>query len=135
MSAFTYMTILGITLAWTIPMSAASSNGIQFEFASYQVAEDAGSVLIGVLRGDAGNDPVTVDYATTNVTAIAGEDYLEASGTLTFAAGEKLNETQTGLPGTPTATSGCSARTGNRSSCLTPCRTSPSLSKPHPVQC
>ncbi len=37
MSALTYMTILGITLAWTVPMSAASSNGIQFEFASSQV--------------------------------------------------------------------------------------------------
>ena len=54
------------------------------------MAEDAGSVLIGVLRGDDGNFPVTVDYATTNVTAIAGEDYFETSGTLTFAAGEKL---------------------------------------------
>ncbi|HEX7155181.1 MAG TPA: Calx-beta domain-containing protein [Thermoanaerobaculia bacterium] len=32
--------------------------------------------------------PVTVDYATGDVTAIDGDDYTGASGTLTFAAGE-----------------------------------------------
>ena len=32
--------------------------------------------------------PVTVDYATTDGTAMAGEDYAAASGTLELAAGE-----------------------------------------------
>jgi hypothetical protein len=32
--------------------------------------------------------PVTVNYATADVTAFAGEDYVAASGTLTFAPGE-----------------------------------------------
>jgi len=67
-----------------------NDTGVQFELGSYSVAEDAGSVLIGVLRGDDGNFPVTVDYATTNVTATAGVDYRETPGTLTFAAGETL---------------------------------------------
>ena len=31
---------------------------------------------------------VTVDYATSDVTALAGSDYTEASGTLTIDAGE-----------------------------------------------
>ena len=29
-----------------------NDTGIQFEFSSYSLAEDAGSLLIGVLRGD-----------------------------------------------------------------------------------
>ena len=35
-------------------------------------------------------DPVTVEYATANGTAHAGEDYVETSGTLTFAPHERL---------------------------------------------
>ncbi|WP_186376320.1 Calx-beta domain-containing protein, partial [Hyella patelloides] len=34
------------------------------------------------------NDPITVDYTTTDGTAIAGEDYSAISGTLTFNPGE-----------------------------------------------
>jgi hypothetical protein len=37
---------------------------------------------------DPSTSPVTVHYATADGTAIAGEDYLAASGTLTFAPGE-----------------------------------------------
>ena len=67
-----------------------NDTGLGFEFGSYSVAEDAGSVLIGVLRGDDGNFPVSVDYASTNGTATAGQDYTETKGTLAFAAGEKV---------------------------------------------
>ena len=34
------------------------------------------------------DEPVTVDYATVDGTAVAGNDYVAASGTLTFEAGE-----------------------------------------------
>ena len=67
-----------------------NDTGLKFEYSSYSVAEDAGSVLIGVVRGDDGKFPITVDYATTNATATAGQDYTETKGTLTFAAGEKV---------------------------------------------
>src|SRR5207302_569341 len=36
----------------------------------------------------ASSAPVTVNFATQNGTALTGEDYLAASGTLTFAPGE-----------------------------------------------
>jgi len=36
----------------------------------------------------AAGESVTVDYATADGTATAGDDYEEASGTLTFAEGE-----------------------------------------------
>ncbi len=40
----------------------------------------------------AATGPVTVAYATANGTATAGSDYAAASGTLTFAAGETLED-------------------------------------------
>ena len=42
------------------------------------------TVTLSAAQGEA----VTVDYATVDGTAIAGEDYLAAFGTLTFAPGE-----------------------------------------------
>jgi len=67
-----------------------NDTGLQFEVSTYSVAEGAGSVLIGVLRGDDGNFPVTVDYATADVTATNGVDYVGVTNTLPFAAGEKV---------------------------------------------
>jgi Ca2+-binding RTX toxin-like protein len=56
------------------------------------VDEKAGTasfvVLLGGPSGQSSNSTVTVDYATANATATAGTDYVAASGTLTFAAGE-----------------------------------------------
>ena len=64
--------------------------GVQFQFATYSVAEDAGAVLLGVLRGDDGNLPVTVDFATTDLTATNGVDYTGITNTLSFAPQECL---------------------------------------------
>src|SRR5262249_43552263 len=46
-------------------------------FAAFSVTLDAASAT-----------PVTVSYATTDGTAVAGSDYVAASGTLTFAPGQ-----------------------------------------------
>jgi hypothetical protein len=67
-----------------------NDKGLQLEFAKYQVCEDEGSVLIGVLRGDDSSFPVTVEYATADGTALAGQDYTATSGKLEFAASERL---------------------------------------------
>ena len=64
--------------------------GIQFQFATYSVAEDAGAVLIGVVRGDDGILPVTVDLATTDLTATSGLDYTGITNTLSFAPTERF---------------------------------------------
>ena len=40
---------------------------------------------------------MTVDYATSDVTARAGEDYTSASGTLTFATGERSKTIEVGV--------------------------------------
>ena len=53
-------------------------------------AQEGARAAIGftVALAPAGTESVTVDYATADGTARAGEDYLAASGTLVFAPGE-----------------------------------------------
>ncbi|MEI6653474.1 MAG: S8 family serine peptidase [Verrucomicrobiota bacterium] len=57
-----------------------------------QVNEDAGSVTMTVLRDGAALDAATVHYATSAESATAGVDYIEVSGTLTFAPGETTKD-------------------------------------------
>ena len=45
-------------------------------------------VAFTVTLSEASNDPITIDYSTTDGTATAGEDYTATSGTLTFAPGQ-----------------------------------------------
>ena len=61
-----------------------------FSAPAYVVQEDAaaGHATITVNRGGATNIPASVNYATSNGTAVAGSDYTAAAGTLNFAAGE-----------------------------------------------
>jgi hypothetical protein len=61
---------------------------VQFTASSISVIEDVGTLSVTVVRtgGTAGN--LSVDFATANGTAIAGQDYTAASGTLTFSGGE-----------------------------------------------
>jgi hypothetical protein len=61
---------------------------IQFEFANYHAEERSKSAHVTVTLSDKSADTVTVDYATSDGTATAGEDYAPKSGTLTFAPGE-----------------------------------------------
>lgn len=63
---------------------------VGFEFPSYQAREDEPSVVIGITRGDDGDQTVTVDYLTIGSTAAASSDYIEVAGTLSFSPGEKL---------------------------------------------
>ena len=51
-------------------------------------AETGGEMVFSVVLTSRTESTVTVDYETVDVTATAGSDYLSASGTLTFAAGE-----------------------------------------------
>ena len=59
-----------------------------FDAATYNVSEGAGSLAVTVSRSGGVSDGIKVNYATTDGTAKAGQDYTAASGTLTFAAGE-----------------------------------------------
>jgi subtilisin family serine protease len=60
---------------------------LQFNAASYSVAENGLSATVIISRTDGSDGAVTVDYASTDGTATAGADYTANNGTLTFAAG------------------------------------------------
>ena len=81
--------ILGTRTNATVSISD-NDVGVQFIFDTYSVAEDAGAVLLGVVRGDDGILPVTVDFATTDLTATNGLDYTSTNNTLSFAPTERL---------------------------------------------
>jgi hypothetical protein len=63
------------------------TSGLQFSSSAYSVDESAGSVTITVTRGGDTSAAVTVDYATSDGTATAGQDYTAVSGTLPFGSG------------------------------------------------
>lgn len=60
---------------------------VRFKFAEYVVEENVGTALITVERINGSDGIISVDYATSNDTAIAGADYTATSGTLTFGDG------------------------------------------------
>jgi len=67
------------------PIPAAGS--VQFSGATYSVAEDAGGLLVTVTRVGGSSGAITVGYASSDGTAVAGDDYTAVSGSLTFADG------------------------------------------------
>ncbi len=60
----------------------------QLSAAAYSVRESGGTATITVTRSGGTAYPATVDWATSDGTAIAGTDYTGATGTVTFGAGE-----------------------------------------------
>lgn len=64
--------------------------GLSFSSPAYVVNETDGAVVLTVLRLNGTNLATTVDYSTTNGTALAGSNYVATSGTLTFNVGEAL---------------------------------------------
>ncbi len=72
---------------WTIPGPSGDSSSLSV--ADAEATEEEDSTLDFVVTLDpAASDTVTVEYATSDGTAAAGEDYTATSGTLTFQAGE-----------------------------------------------
>ena len=57
---------------------------MQFELNSYAVDESAASISIAVTREPSSIGTISVDYTTADDMALAGEDYIATSGTLTF---------------------------------------------------
>lgn len=63
--------------------------GIEVEFDSYTVAEDANVLFVTVIRAPDEDFPTSVDFTTRGGSAVAGKDYVETAGTLHFNANEK----------------------------------------------
>jgi len=63
---------------------------LQFSAATYSVNEGGGSLGVTVLRSGDSSAATSVAYATSDGTAMAGQDYTAVSGKLSFAAGETI---------------------------------------------
>src|ERR1043165_9170695 len=79
-----------LTLAFAL---GATTNGfgqatLQFSTTTYPVPENAGNVVLTVLRAGETNTAVGVDYATVDGTATNGLKYTAVSGTLAFGTNE-----------------------------------------------
>ena len=61
---------------------------IQFSAATYSVGEGAADATIVLTRTGGTGGGATIDYSTSNGTAVAGTDYTTANGTVTFNAGQ-----------------------------------------------
>jgi hypothetical protein len=72
---------------WEISTAQANTN-VQFSAANYNVGEGAASVTITVTRSGNTSGAATVDFLTSDGTALQNQDYQVASGTLSFAATE-----------------------------------------------
>jgi Calx-beta domain len=82
----------------TSEFSAADSTGaagsVQFTASTMGANEDIGTLSITVVRTGGTTGDVSVDFSTTDGTAIAGQDYTATSGTLTFTGGETTRTIQ-----------------------------------------
>ena len=56
---------------------------------AYNVSEGAGTAQVSVVRSDDGTLPITVDLATSDLTATNGVDYAGTNTTLAFAPAEQ----------------------------------------------
>ena len=69
-------------------VSIDDNDTLKFSLSTYSVKESDGAATITVKMNAASDLEVRVNYATQDATAIAGQDYVAASGTLIFAPGE-----------------------------------------------
>ncbi len=74
-------------------VSIVPGGALAFSAASYSAAEDSGMLSVTVNRVGGTAGVLTVDYATSDGTAVAPGDYTATSGTLTFADGVDTAQT------------------------------------------
>ncbi len=77
---------LGTQSTATLTITDNDVPSVAFSSATYTVNEGSPSATITAELSVAGYSTITVNYATSDGTAIAGSDYTATSGTLTFAA-------------------------------------------------
>jgi hypothetical protein len=68
---------------------------IELTSIAFQAEEGAGTIVATVSRSGRKSSAVSIDYATSDGTAVAGIDYTAASGTLSWVAGDVADKTIT----------------------------------------
>ena len=72
---------------------AAPTDPLSFSASNYSIAQRAGSVTLTVIRTGAAGAAVSIDYATVDVTALAGTDYTATTGSLQWAENDSTPKT------------------------------------------
>ncbi len=75
--------------------ATAAAGRLHFSESIYAVAQSIGTMMVTVNRADGSSGAVSVAYATSNGTAVAGTDYTAASGVLHWADGDATSKTFT----------------------------------------
>jgi len=75
------------------PPPPPATGSLQFSAAAYSIADSAGAVSIGVTRTGGTTGAVTVAFATSDGTGLAGTDYTTTSQTVSFADGDAAVKT------------------------------------------
>ena len=97
-------TVPGQTLgSLAVVPPAAGAGTIQLSAAAYAFGPDRGPIAVTVTRTGGTATPATVAFATTDGTAVGGVDYVPASGTISFAAGQASQTIFLALPSGPAA--------------------------------
>ena len=78
----------GNTSEFSATDATGAAGSVQFTISSIFVIEDLGTLTLTVQRTGGTAGSLSVDYATADGSAIAGQDYTAKSGTLNFASGE-----------------------------------------------
>lgn len=68
--------------------AAASPGALQFDNPNYSIPENGNQVQLTITRTGGSDGAVSVDYATVDASANAGNDYTATSGKLNFASGD-----------------------------------------------
>src|SRR5262249_40773870 len=76
-----------LSISYTVALSTFPG-ALQFSSSSFSVNESGGAATVTVTRTGGSTGSVSVNYATSDGPATAGNDYVATSGTLTFADGE-----------------------------------------------
>jgi Calx-beta domain/Dockerin type I domain len=74
-------------LSLSVDQAATTVENFNFNPTSYTVNENAGQATVTVTR-DNSSDTASVQYATSDASAVAGTNYTATSGTLNFAIGQ-----------------------------------------------
>jgi hypothetical protein len=80
---------------WQTTQTPCPIATLQFESTIYYVIETGGQATITVTRVGANNGAISANYATTDGTATAGSDYIQTTGTLSWADGDSADKTFT----------------------------------------
>ncbi len=87
LSITTAIGLLALVFTFSVAPSQTAAPFINFSNDHYDIGEADGTGIITVTLDSHVSYTVTVDYGSSDQTAVAGIDYVQASGTLTFSPG------------------------------------------------